>query len=730
MQALAFVAGNMFAVALSMSVARFLTPAARGLAYAMSSATMFVVVVCVVMEGLAQVGLLNWGACVIALGLLATAAAVIGRRWGERDRWMPAAEPDVQARARPFAHASFIPAWFAFAILFVHVAIGGILGGVSFNFDDLYYHAVPVADWLRSGTLATSPTLGVHGYYPKGAELVTLWFVLPFHQDAYASLVGVFWLVLILLAAIVLIGRSRADAATAVAAGALLLASAVTGEPAHSFSAVDLAGPAATLVAIALTVSWSVYGDRSNHPEDAYPGRRAVAVGLACGLAMSARPQFIVALIACAAVLALQPGPTARPRWRLVLLTMLGAFVTGAYWYVRNLVLTGNPMFPMSIGPFAGFIPKEEAAISTLWYSIAARPLSLDLWQTLAWEHLRWPWPIGLVSVAGYATLVLAPWRRRGRRGIARNLTPDYLLGAVGLGLFLLYVWLPFAGTHGGVDAPLRIAIRYVVAPFVIGLVLAARFVTELGSGRTRAMVTAAAGIVAVTSAGYIPAAVVVAALIAAAIVWQVMAWRRPPLAWARALRPATTLALVAVGCLALATYLPIKQRRTNDGLFGYNGARFPIGQAWAALESLRDGTRIAWFGHYPGDGQYYALFGRRLQHRPVVLAADGTPYSLAREVPSIRPGRRELTQPLSAETFLDNLQANQVDVVLVSKYWKLFPDYQIDPDPPWPAQMSLLEQGAAQGRAVSLWQDGYSALWRLQDQGGSKRLASGVRGR
>ncbi len=123
-----------------------------------------------------------------------------------RDDWLA----DRQRRSRTFTQAAMFPAWFAFAIVFVNVAAGALLDGVSHGFDDLYYHAVPVADWITSGHLFTSPALGVHGFFPKGAELLTLWFVLPFHQDAYASLAATYWLLVILLATFVLVGRTRA----------------------------------------------------------------------------------------------------------------------------------------------------------------------------------------------------------------------------------------------------------------------------------------------------------------------------------------------------------------------------------------------------------------------------------------------------------------------------------------------------------------------------------------
>lgn len=721
MRAVAFIAGNTLAFAASLFLARLLAPAATGLAFALTTAVMFAVVVCLLLQGLAAVGLLQPLACLIALVLLVAVTAVAARRWGGgavRDDWLASR----QRRARTFTQAAMIPAWFAFATVFMNVAAGALLGGVSYGFDDLYYHAVPVADWITSGRLFTSPALGVHGFFPKGAELLTLWFVLPFHQDAYASLAATYWLIVVLLATFVLVGRTRGNAPFALAAGALLVASALSGEPVHSFSGVDLVGPAATLAAIALTLPWrgNGRGDRPVQPPDPYPERRALVVGLAAGLAMAARPQFVVTVLACAIALAwpprvTPPGAPRRLQWRLGALVIAGAFITGAYWYLRNILLTGNPLYPMSFGPLHGFVPKEEAAVSTLWARISADPLSRSLWQTLIWEHLRWPWPIGLMSAGGYAALLLTPWRRQRRDGSPRDLSADYLLGAVGIALFVLYVWLPFSGDHGGIGAPLRIALRYVAATFVIGVVLMARFAAEPGGGSRRMELVSAAGLIAVTSAGYISAAVIVVGIGAAAIVWGLAVWQPRLLFSPTGVRPPVAPAAVAMLSIALAAWFPIKQRKTDEAVFTYSAQQGPIGRAWQKLESLTDGTRIAWFGHYPGDGQYYPLYGRRLQLRPVVLAADATAYSLTKEVPSIRAGQRQLTGPLSAQAFMDNLRAQHVEAVLVSKYWKLFADYRVDPSPPWPAQMALLEEAAADGQAVAVWRDDYSALWRVQ---------------
>jgi hypothetical protein len=151
---------------------------------------------------------------------------------------------------------------------------------------------------------------------------------------------------------------------------------------------------------------------------------------------------------------------------------------------------------------------------------------------------------------------------------------------------------------------------------------------------------------------------------------------------------------------MALALWMPAKQRFTDAAIHRYGDFQRPVGQAWRALETLPDGSRIAWFG--PAAYQYYAVFGRRLQFVPRPVEFDGSPYQPLHEA-----WRRDHFSWWSdAETsnlspLVANLIASQVNYVLVTK-WNL---------DAWPPQQHVL---ATSDQAQAVYDDGYSTIWKV----------------
>ena len=243
-------------------------------------------------------------------------------------------------------------------------------------------------------------------------------------------------------------------------AGVACLARRVAGVPAARWAVLVFAGTP-TVMALATTglsdlgiaawgaAAWLVVL-RFGSPEAPSPIAPWVLagafVGLAVGCKYVALSSVALPVAAGTALLLLGPGGTAA-HWRAGVVRLLaltgGAAVTFGPWSVRNLVATGNPLFPYFAGLFGTLSGRDqgEAAQVARWIG--------DL--TLTWEHVWAGFDLAAFSSRGDgftptgclylvlipATAVLHLGRRAGRH--ERALALGGLLG--------LAAWLP--GLHG-----------------------------------------------------------------------------------------------------------------------------------------------------------------------------------------------------------------------------------------------------------------------------------------
>jgi hypothetical protein len=256
---------------------------------------------------------------------------------------------------------------------------------------------------------------------------------------------------------------------------------------------------------------------------------------------------------------------------------------------------------------------------------------------------------------------------------------------------------MPFSGTNFSQTAPLRVSLRFLILPFAIGLVLAtaalSRSLRRRGAGFALALLA-----VAVCWSGPPHHAVAAVGAAAAALIGEraLSRLRRAP----RRRRIALVIG-AAVLLAGLAIWAPQKADMTAAALHATGGTDRPIGAAWRVIDSLPPGSRIAWFG--PAAYQYYPLFGRRFQHRPVAVDPDGTPRPLLHRLFAEHPewtGERGRGRQWDLHALTGNLHAAGVEYVLVTK-WDATQ---------WPPQQAILQRCAGWEKRFD---DGYSTLWR-----------------
>ena len=245
----------------------------------------------------------------------------------------------------------------------------------------------------------------------------------------------------------------------------------------------DLAAAALLLAAIAILVNaWATNrAEREGAGKEASPGAGGskreegrgflpvgwplAAAGLAVGLAVGTRlTVFAMAAALTMAVVVLAP---AGRRWAAAGWWFVPALLGGGFWYLRNLIVAGNPLPEVAhLGPIS--LPHPERLQS-------ARPdfnIVHYATDTGVWRHYFAPglhdqfgtlWPLVVVGGAVAALLALALGRNRVVRW----------MGGVALFGMVAYLFTPLsaAGAEGAPDA-FAINVRYLIPALLAAIVL------------------------------------------------------------------------------------------------------------------------------------------------------------------------------------------------------------------------------------------------------------------
>ena len=256
---------------------------------------------------------------------------------------------------------------FSYAVTTKHALDRGV-----FNFDSLWYHLPFAVDMVQTHSVVGmhhTDTVFTNWFYPQNSELLHGVGILLTGRDTLSLFLNFGWLAVAFLAAYC-VGRPYGRGAVTVVAAAILLEchTLVVRDPGAAKN--DLAAAALLVASIAILVeAWS-HRERSGHlhryaeqkagapPAERGWGRWAVAAaGLAAGLAAGTR----VTALAMAAALTLAVvvlAPQGR-RWAAAGWWFLPALAGGAFWYLRNLVVVGNPIPEVhSLGPIS--LPHPE----------------------------------------------------------------------------------------------------------------------------------------------------------------------------------------------------------------------------------------------------------------------------------------------------------------------------------------------------------------------------------
>ena len=219
--------------------------------------------------------------------------------------------------------------------------------------DDFTYHLVFPVEWAQSGTLnMRAVPFGNHSppYYPMNTELFWVWLLVPFRQLFHINAAQSVFFVLSVVASYEIFRRCHASRrASLIAASLFGFCPVVVAELAKGY--VDVAFGCFFLVALNAILAFE------RTPSAAKALQIAVGVGLFAGtkipgvvftLLVLAPLTFVVLIVAWRRI-----ERTARPGAGSIaaILAAAGAvFVAaGGWWYVRNLIVARNPVFPLNV---------------------------------------------------------------------------------------------------------------------------------------------------------------------------------------------------------------------------------------------------------------------------------------------------------------------------------------------------------------------------------------------
>jgi hypothetical protein len=359
---------------------------------------------------------------------------------------------------------------FSWAVTTKHALDRGV-----FNFDSLWYHLPFAVDMVQTHSVVGMhhvETVFTNWFYPQNSELLHAVGILQTGRDTLSLFLNFGWLAMAFLAAYC-VGRPYGrGTVTTVAAGILLAChTLVVRDPGSAKN--DLAAAALLLASIAILVEAWAKGENSvvsaMRKETRSRGgmeRWAVAAaGLAAGLAAGTR----VTGLAMAAGLTLTVVVLAPRGRRLAAFGwwFLPALTGGAFWYVRNLVVAGNPLPEVEkLGPISLPHP-ERLQEGRPDFSIAHYATDTGVWRHYFAPGLHEAfggfWPLVIFGAAVAALLALL----RGRDRIVR------WMGAVALFGLVAYLFTPLSAAGAeGEPVGFGINIRYVIPALLAGIVL------------------------------------------------------------------------------------------------------------------------------------------------------------------------------------------------------------------------------------------------------------------
>jgi hypothetical protein len=509
----------------------------------------------------------------------------------------PEPEPDDPPLSRALALLS------AVAVGITCIAYLRLAGDrVPVAIDALSFHLPGAARWAQQHGFweihQFIPYL-THGNYPNNGDVLSLLAVLPFHDLGLARFVFVPWLALTGVGV-----HALARELGAPRSSATVFAAAAAGLPVVAWSALVAVDPDVVMYAtfsagLAFLVRHRRTGSRA---ELALAG---LGLGLALGTKWYGVSALAVVLVVWGAARLAQRVPLRRLASDGAL---LGAMVlmAGGFWLLRNLILSGNPVFPVKVA-IAGltiFDAPHDVIRERGGFTLAHYAGDGSILRTYVWPAFKLSY--GFAPVVLAAGALGAAWLGRARRVLAAA-------ALVAAGLAVAYAVTPYSAQGvRGIPSDVSANTRYGVPALLVAAALSAVVAGRLG--RARPLAEAVGVLLAldgVRRAFHVPGHTIASTIVLAALV-ACAAWGARRLARRRWLAPLIAAALLV---LALAVGRRLDTHLDDSAWRGDPVLAF-------VRDHSGDGRRVGIGGLWPTTGVAPILpaFGARLDNRVVYI--------------------------------------------------------------------------------------------------------------
>lgn len=228
------------------------------------------------------------------------------------------------------------------------------------NGDILSYHLTKIAEWVRAGAFTREMGPDNCAPFPAGFEIVETWWVVFLHHDVVIELAGVEYALLGFLSVGLLARGVGMSPRSSWLASTLYLLT-----PAFNLQAVSCANDAPVAALILCMAAWIVRG------------LDEVVLLLPLGLILGMKSTGLFTLpgwVFLWIVRRREPGfKLAQVRWVWPLAA--AAIGAGCFWYLRNTLWYGNPVYPVTRGGGSPGVPgiaiQTGPDLRSLWYNLS-----------------------------------------------------------------------------------------------------------------------------------------------------------------------------------------------------------------------------------------------------------------------------------------------------------------------------------------------------------------------
>lgn len=279
------------------------------------------------------------------------------------------------------------------------------LKSVPLEYDAMVYHLPIIGQWLQTGSLINvyyTAFAGPLGYYPSNFDLFYLWSALPFRNDIFMNFLNIPLFVILGITIYAIAREWKCSRNISICFSTVLLSMPVFLDQAATIF-VDVFFT--TTFAISLYFLQKIAASNNNQKE------YALLFGLSLGLFMGTKYLGIVYAIIPLMIFFIIHIARKQliKNWRSIAITAIGIFTTGSFFYLRNWLNAGNPLFPVEIKIAGTTIFEGYRGVSEGLYDsslIAHLPNITTFKQMISGFYTMTNWP-GMIACTSFLITVI-----------------------------------------------------------------------------------------------------------------------------------------------------------------------------------------------------------------------------------------------------------------------------------------------------------------------------------